>query len=108
MCGRPDHGDPFFRPNRRAKALGAKWNPEKKKWYAPSGCDIARFSDLGVLPCTVADTLRTSYAAVEVATRAAKCEQCGQSIGKGMLRLAKNILFKGRATERFPTSHAAP
>ena len=72
------------------------------------GVTLPLFSDLGVLPCTVADTLRTSYAAVEVATRAAKCEQCGQSIGKGMFRFAKNILFKGRATKRFPTSHAAP
>ena len=82
--------------------------PREKKWYAPSRCDLASFNDLGVLPCTVADTLRTSYATIEAATRAAKCEQCGQSIGKGMLRLAKNILFKGRAKKRFPTSHAAP
>ena len=24
-----------------AKVLGARWDPERKKWYAPAGCDLA-------------------------------------------------------------------
>ena len=52
-------------------------------------------------PCAVAETFRTSYAAVEVATRAPKCEQCDQSISKGALRPVKNTMVKGRATNRF-------
>jgi hypothetical protein len=27
-----------------AKALGARWNPEKKKWYVPDGVDSTQFS----------------------------------------------------------------
>ena len=26
-----------------AKALGAKWDPVKKQWYAPANIDIAAF-----------------------------------------------------------------
>ena len=54
-----------------------------------------------MLPCAVAETLRTSYAAVEVATHAPKFEQCGQSINKGTLRLVKNAMIKKKATKRF-------
>ena len=62
-----------------AKAFGANWDPDNKNWYAPAGCDFAPLNDLGVLPCVVADSLRASYTAVELATRAAKCKQCGLS-----------------------------
>lgn len=28
-----------------AKTLGAKWDPTKKKWYAPANTDISLFSE---------------------------------------------------------------
>ena len=71
------------------------WNATRQKWQEHDN----------EASCAIAETFRRSYAAVEVATRAAKCEQCGQSISKGTLRLAKNILSKGKA--RFPTHVAA-
>ena len=58
-----------------AKGLRARFDPSVKKWYAPVGCDLAPLNDLGMLPCAVAETFRTCYAAVRVATRVAKCEQ---------------------------------
>lgn len=27
-----------------AKALGARWDPTKKKWYVPAGVDVAAFA----------------------------------------------------------------
>lgn len=27
-----------------AKALGARWDPAKKKWYVPAGVDVAPFA----------------------------------------------------------------
>lgn len=33
-----------FSQKDEAKNLGARWDPEKKKWYVPSGKDISIFS----------------------------------------------------------------
>jgi hypothetical protein len=33
-----------FAEKDEAKRLGARWDSAKKKWYAPSGADLARFS----------------------------------------------------------------
>lgn len=32
-----------YSESRQAKALGAKWNPEMKKWYVPKGMDLSPF-----------------------------------------------------------------
>jgi hypothetical protein len=33
-----------FAEKDEAKQLGARWDAKKKKWYAPLGADLARFS----------------------------------------------------------------
>ena len=33
-----------FAEKDQAKALGAKWNPEAKKWFVPEGIDQGKFS----------------------------------------------------------------
>lgn len=32
-----------FRDKEKVKALGARWDPEQKSWYAPAGADLALF-----------------------------------------------------------------
>ena len=36
-----------------AKALGAKWDPAKKLWYAPAGTDITLFEKWQTQPSTL-------------------------------------------------------
>jgi exodeoxyribonuclease VII large subunit len=33
-----------FKNRLQVKALGARWNPELKIWYVPSGMDLAPFA----------------------------------------------------------------
>lgn len=33
-----------FKDKERVKALGAKWDPDQRKWYVPSGLDLAPFT----------------------------------------------------------------
>ena len=41
-------GDTFlvtaFADKNKVKALGAKWNPDLKKWYVPAGQDLTPFT----------------------------------------------------------------
>ena len=58
-----------------ARTIGARWNTERKKWYAPEGCNLAPFNDLAVLPLRVAEQYRRRALAQE-SSSARTCSDC--------------------------------
>ncbi len=43
-----------------AKALGAKWDPAKKKWFAPANTNISCFSKWQTNPATLASKVKNT------------------------------------------------
>ena len=48
-----------FRQKDEAKRLGARWDPNRKQWYVPAGCDLAPFARW--LPTDAASVVRETH-----------------------------------------------
>ena len=53
-----------FAEKDQAKNLGARWNAERKKWYVPTGVDLAPFKKWGAVGATGATEVQATAAAV--------------------------------------------
>ena len=62
----------------QAKSLGAKWNPEKKKWYVPAGIDLESFRKS--IPVEHPENEIRALPPIYIVESPTKCWRCGISI----------------------------
>lgn len=72
-----------------AKALGARWNPQLRKWYVPAGLELSLFS--AWLPADLASAPVSTSAAVPATAAGTMMTSCAEDEGRYQLALSQGM-----------------